>query len=188
MQREAGEEAVLTQLQSREPGPSHAGRSRLLRGDLDIAEGYSIATYFRARSTMAGADLGLVSSSRYSLDECRRRGLPRRRQRPHPTGNLSPRWPTQRAGSTPSVRPSGPAQPRGRCSQSAPQRWPGLGTAASTSSSPLLLGPQTAHAGNGLSRGQLRAETAHDRSACRSEIASTSYPTTVRQQRYDKLR
>ncbi|HZM77017.1 MAG TPA: hypothetical protein VFC19_14875 [Candidatus Limnocylindrales bacterium] len=39
MQRETGEEAVLTWLEPGEPDPSHAGRSRLLREDLDVAEG-----------------------------------------------------------------------------------------------------------------------------------------------------
>ena len=39
MQRETGEEAVLTWLEPGEPDPSHAGKSRLLREDLDVAEG-----------------------------------------------------------------------------------------------------------------------------------------------------
>ena len=39
MQRETGEEAILTWLKPREPDPSHAGKSRLLREDLDVAEG-----------------------------------------------------------------------------------------------------------------------------------------------------
>ena len=39
MQRETGEEAVLTWLEPREPDPSHAAKSRLLREDLDVAEG-----------------------------------------------------------------------------------------------------------------------------------------------------
>jgi hypothetical protein len=39
MQRETGEEAVLTWLEPREPDPSHADKSRLLREDLDVAEG-----------------------------------------------------------------------------------------------------------------------------------------------------
>jgi hypothetical protein len=39
MQRETGEEAVPTWLEPGEPDPSHAGKSRLLREDLDVAEG-----------------------------------------------------------------------------------------------------------------------------------------------------
>jgi len=39
MQRETGGEAVLTWLGPGEPDPSHAGKSRLLREDLDVAEG-----------------------------------------------------------------------------------------------------------------------------------------------------
>jgi hypothetical protein len=38
MQRETGEEAVLTRLQSCEPDSSDAGKARLLRDDLDVAE------------------------------------------------------------------------------------------------------------------------------------------------------
>ena len=38
MQRETGEEAILARLKPREPHSGHAGQSRLLRDDLDVAE------------------------------------------------------------------------------------------------------------------------------------------------------
>ena len=39
MQRETGEEAILARLQPGEPDSSDTGQSRLLRDDLDVAEG-----------------------------------------------------------------------------------------------------------------------------------------------------
>jgi hypothetical protein len=39
MQREAGEEAVLARLKSREPDPSYAGESCLLGDDLNVTKG-----------------------------------------------------------------------------------------------------------------------------------------------------
>jgi hypothetical protein len=67
MQREAGEETILARLKPCEPDSGHACQSHLLRDDLDGS-----ATYFRARSSTAGSDLGNKPSRVKVPHECHR--------------------------------------------------------------------------------------------------------------------
>ena len=49
MQRETGEEAILTRLKSGEPDSGDAGQSRLLRDDLNVAESIQHGNVFSSK-------------------------------------------------------------------------------------------------------------------------------------------